>query len=137
VADQTCFALLVQYKEEKKIGLMILKTYMWRKPEDEDFTAPKIQLITKDLFLSYAVQPNRIIEAVSLKDKTILVQYRDTDNQVQLLVVYFKEKIEVLRPLDSNQNFASLKMVVAKDKAFIMAVDEHKKQTFYVLYHDY
>jgi hypothetical protein len=116
---------------------MLLKTYLWRKPGDEDYEAPKIQLISKDILLSKKVLPNRIIEAVSLKDKTILVQYRDTDNQVQLLVVYFKEKIEVLRPLDSNQNFASLKMVVAKYKAFIMAVDEHKKQIFYVLYHDY
>ncbi len=29
---------------------MILKTYLWRKPGDEDYVAPKIQLINKDLF---------------------------------------------------------------------------------------
>jgi hypothetical protein len=55
VADQTCFALLVQHKDEKEIGLMILKTYLWRKPGDPDYDAPKIKFITKDLFLSIAV----------------------------------------------------------------------------------
>ena len=79
-ADQTCFALLVQHKYEKEIGLMILKTYLWRKPGDKDYKPPKIQLINKDLFSFYTVLPTRIIETVSLKDKTILVQYCDTDN---------------------------------------------------------
>ena len=55
MADQTCFALLVQHKDEKEIGLMILKTYLWRKPVDSDFVAPKIQLINKDLLSSYTV----------------------------------------------------------------------------------
>ena len=61
---------------------MVLKTYLWRKPEDEDYVAPKIQIINKDLFSSFFVKPNRIIEVVSLKDKTILVQHYDTDDQV-------------------------------------------------------
>ena len=42
VADQTCFALLVQHQDENEIGLMILKTYLWRKPGDEDYKPPKI-----------------------------------------------------------------------------------------------
>ena len=42
----------------------------------------------------------------------------------------------MLKPLDSNQKFHYLRMIVAKDKAFIMAVDEQNKQTLYVLYHD-
>ncbi len=50
VADQSCFALLVQHIEEKEIGLMLLKTYLWRKPDDEDYEAPKIQILYKDLF---------------------------------------------------------------------------------------
>jgi hypothetical protein len=29
---------------------MILKTYLWRKPGDDDYKPPKIQLIDKDLF---------------------------------------------------------------------------------------
>jgi hypothetical protein len=45
---------------------MILKTYLWRKPGDEDYLAPKIQIINKDIFSSYIVKPNRIIEIVSL-----------------------------------------------------------------------
>jgi hypothetical protein len=55
VADQTCFAFLVQFRNEKEIGLMILKTYLWRKHGDEDYVAPKIQLINKDLLSSYTV----------------------------------------------------------------------------------
>jgi hypothetical protein len=55
VADQTCFAFLVQHQNEKEIGLMILKTYLWRKHGDEDYVVPKIQLIKKDLFSSYTV----------------------------------------------------------------------------------
>jgi hypothetical protein len=86
VSDQTCFALLVQHKNKKEIGLMILKTYLWSKPEDEDYVAPKIQIVNKDLLSFYTVKPNRIIEVVSLKDKAILVQYHDTKDQVQLLV---------------------------------------------------
>jgi hypothetical protein len=54
---------------------MILTTYLWRKPEDEDYVAPKIQLINKDIISSNKIKPNRIIEVVSLKDKTIIVQY--------------------------------------------------------------
>jgi hypothetical protein len=42
----------------------------------------------------------------------------------------------VLTPLDSNQKFDSLKILVAKDKAFIIGVSEDKKQTIYVIYHD-
>jgi hypothetical protein len=37
---------------------MILKTYLWRKPGDEDYVAPKIQLINKDLFSPNTVKPN-------------------------------------------------------------------------------
>jgi hypothetical protein len=55
VADQTCFAILVQHEGEKEIGLMILKTYLWRKPGDPDYEAPKIQLINKDLLSSNSV----------------------------------------------------------------------------------
>jgi hypothetical protein len=68
VADQTCFALLVQHKNEKEIGLMILKTYLWKKPGDEDYVAPKIQLKNKDLFSSKTIKLKTIIEAISLKD---------------------------------------------------------------------
>ena len=42
----------------------------------------------------------------------------------------------MLEPLESNQNFDSLKMVVANDKAFIMAVDGKENQSLYALYHD-
>jgi hypothetical protein len=34
---------------------MILKTYLWRKPGDEDYETPKIQIINKDLLSSYTV----------------------------------------------------------------------------------
>ena len=68
MADQTCFALLVQHKDEKEIGLIILKTYLWRKHGDEDYVAPKIQLINKDLFSSKKNELKTIIEAISLKD---------------------------------------------------------------------
>ena len=61
---------------------MILKTYLWRKVGDEDYKAPKIQIINNDLFSSILIKPKHIIEVVSLKDKTILVQYYDTENQV-------------------------------------------------------
>jgi hypothetical protein len=37
---------------------MILKTYLWRKPGDKDYVAPKIQLINKDLFSPNTVKPN-------------------------------------------------------------------------------
>jgi hypothetical protein len=68
VVDQTCFAFLVQQQAEKEIGLMILKNYLWRKPVDPDYVAPKIQLINKDLFSSDSVKIKNIIEAISLKD---------------------------------------------------------------------
>jgi hypothetical protein len=42
----------------------------------------------------------------------------------------------MLEPLESNQNFDSLKMVIAKDRAYIMAIDEKKIQTIYVLFQD-
>jgi hypothetical protein len=89
---------------------MILKTYLWKKPGDEDYVAPKIQLINKDLLSSNKIKPNGIIEVVSLKDKTILVQYRHTEDEVQLQVVYYKKKpknLIFLAPLDSNQKFDS------------------------------
>ena len=38
--------------------------------------------------------------------------------------------------IDLNQKFDSLKMLAANDKAFIMAIDDKKKQTLYVLYHE-
>jgi hypothetical protein len=50
VADQSCFPILVQHKESYEIGLMLLKTYLWIKPGDEDYVAPKIQILYKDLF---------------------------------------------------------------------------------------
>ena len=53
VADQTCFALLVQHQNEQEIGLMILKTYLWRKPGDPDYKAPTIKIINKDIFSSF------------------------------------------------------------------------------------
>jgi hypothetical protein len=68
VADQTCFALLVQHEDEKEIGLMILKTYLWRKHGDEDYIAPKIQIINKDIFSYNKIELKTIIEAISLKD---------------------------------------------------------------------
>ena len=102
---------------------MLLKTYLWRKPGDEDYVAPKIQLIKKDLLSSNTIKPNGIIEVFSLKDKTILVHYRHTDHEVKLQVVNLKKLPQFLTPLDSNQKFDSKKMLVAKDKAFIMAVD--------------
>ena len=37
---------------------MILKTYLWRKPEDTDYKPPKIQLVKKDLFSNKTVKPN-------------------------------------------------------------------------------
>ena len=64
--DQTCFALLVQHKDEKEIGLMILKTFLWRKPGEEDYVAPKLKLINKDLLTSNTINIKKIIEAVSL-----------------------------------------------------------------------
>jgi hypothetical protein len=70
---------------------MILKTYLWRKPGDKDYVAPKIQLINKDLFSPNTVKPNGIIEVVSLKEKTILVHYRHTEDEVKLQVVYYKK----------------------------------------------
>ena len=66
---------------------MILKTYLWRNHEDTDYVAPKIQLINQDLFSPNKDKIKTIIEAVSLKDKTILVQYSDNNDEVQLLVV--------------------------------------------------
>ncbi len=68
MADQTCFALLVQHEDEKEIGLMILKTYLWRKHGDEDYIAPKIQIINKDIFSYNKIELKTIIEAISLKD---------------------------------------------------------------------
>ena len=47
---------------------MILKTYLWRKPGDEDYKPTKIQLIKKDLFSSKTIKLKTIIEAISLKD---------------------------------------------------------------------
>jgi hypothetical protein len=35
---------------------MILKTYLWSKPGDEDYVAPKLQIINKDLFFSNTVK---------------------------------------------------------------------------------
>jgi hypothetical protein len=67
---------------------MILKTYLWRKHGDPDYVAPKIQLINQDLFSPNKNKIKKIIEAVSLKEKIILVQFCDAENQVQLLVVY-------------------------------------------------
>jgi hypothetical protein len=58
----------VQLQHKKEIGLMILMTYLWRKPEDKDYIAPKIQLINKDLFSSNKIELKSIIEAISLKD---------------------------------------------------------------------
>jgi hypothetical protein len=66
---------------------MILKTYLWRKPEDRDYLAPKLQIINKDLLSSNKMKLKKLIEAVSLKDKKVLVQFLDTDNIVQLLEV--------------------------------------------------
>ena len=66
---------------------MILKTYLWRKPEDTDYLAPKLQIINKDLLSSNKMKLKKLIEAVSLKDKKVLVQFLDTDNIVQLLEV--------------------------------------------------
>jgi hypothetical protein len=66
---------------------MILKTYLWRKPEDRDYLAPKLQIINKDLLSSSKMKLKKLIEAVSLKDKKVLVQFLDTDNIVQLLEV--------------------------------------------------
>jgi hypothetical protein len=40
VADQSCFAILVQHIESYEIGLMLLKIYLWKKPGDEDYKAP-------------------------------------------------------------------------------------------------
>ena len=53
VADQTCFAILVQHQDEDKIGLMILKTYLWRKPGDKDYKTPRIQILNKEIFSSF------------------------------------------------------------------------------------
>jgi hypothetical protein len=52
------------------------------------------------------------------------VQYRDTDDQVKLLGIINNKKPKIVIPLELNQKFDSLNMLVAKDKAFIMAVDE-------------
>jgi hypothetical protein len=59
---------------------MILKTYLWRKPGDKDYVAPKVKLKNKDLLSSYNGKSKKIIEAVSLRHKTILVQFRDTED---------------------------------------------------------
>jgi hypothetical protein len=50
---------------------MILKTYLWSKRGDEDYVAPKIQIINKDIFSDNKIKLKNIIEAVSLKDKII------------------------------------------------------------------
>ena len=45
-----------------------MKTYLWSKSEDKDYVAPKIQIISKDIFLSKTINLKTIIEAISLKD---------------------------------------------------------------------
>ncbi len=49
------------------------------------------------------------------------------------MVVYNKD-VEIIKPLDSNQKFDSLKMAVAEEKTFITAVDEQKNQTIYIIF---
>ncbi len=87
---------------------MILKTYLWRQPGDGDYIAPTIKMIDKDLLSSYTGKTKKIIEAVSLKNKTILVQFRDTeDQQIKLLEIYYKQNPQLLPLPDSNQKFDS------------------------------
>jgi hypothetical protein len=56
--------------------------------------------------------------------------------QVELFVIGQEEKPLKLSPLESNQKFDSIKMLVGKEKAFIMAEDKKYLQTLYVIYLD-
>ena len=40
--DETDILFLVQHQDEKEIGLMVCKTYSWRKKEDDDYQPPSI-----------------------------------------------------------------------------------------------
>jgi hypothetical protein len=64
------------------------------------------------------------------------VQIRDTNDQVKFLLIHYNKKPQLLNLPDLNQKFDSLKMLAANDKAYIMAIDDQKKQTLYVLYYE-
>ena len=64
---------------------MICKFYLWRKPGDSDYESPKIMLLKKDLFEQ--VKVSKIVEAV-IVGKAILVQYFDSNEDVQLVAAY-------------------------------------------------
>jgi hypothetical protein len=53
---------------------------LWRKPEDPDYIAPLIRIITNDLLSPYTGKYKKIIEVVSLNNESILVQFRDTED---------------------------------------------------------
>ena len=64
---------------------MICTFYLWRKPGDSDYESPKMQLLKKDLFEQAKV--SKIVEAVRV-GKAILVQYIDSNEDVQLVAAY-------------------------------------------------
>lgn len=64
---------------------MICKFYLWRKPGDEDYETPKIQLVKKDIFEEIKV--SKVIEAVTIGE-AIIVQYFDGNEDVQLVAVF-------------------------------------------------
>jgi hypothetical protein len=66
---------------------MFLRTYLWRKPGDDDYSSPGISLIYKDLFKDLTTKPTRIIEAISLMEDSIILQYLNTKGKVKLLVL--------------------------------------------------
>ncbi len=64
---------------------MLCKFYLWRKPGDKDYQSPKIQLVSKDIFKEVKVR--KIIEVITVK-KAILVQYLDSNEDIQVEAVY-------------------------------------------------
>ena len=58
------------------------------------------------------------------------------EGQVELFVIGQEKETLKLSPLESNQKFDWIKMLVDKEKAFIMAEDEQYLQTLYVIYFD-
>ncbi len=49
---------------------MICKFYLWRKPDDQDYVTPKIQLVKRNLFKELKV--GQIIEVVTIKEVILI-----------------------------------------------------------------
>ncbi len=96
--DETDIFFLVQHQDEKKkIGLMVCKTYSWRKKEDNDYLQPQIKLVHKDLCSSIIDKFEQILEIAMLKNQTVLIKYRNKKKIIHYMVVYKNKEPQNLK----------------------------------------